>query len=266
MKLFDPIPLRTIPPNAITATAMAFGLASIHQSLTGEPNVYNAAWFVLISMLLDKLDGSLARAIKGSTEFGVQFDSFADSVAFGAAPAALVYTVATTMAPQVWGHGQTLLGLPAHHVAGGLALAYAVLTAVRLARFNVMTAVLGPYLFLGLPSTLSGGLLASGFLASLECGLLRSWPAFYAWLPIMLLINGLLMVCNLPLPKLKMSKRLPWRVAQIVAAVAIYGVVPLQKGFWVVTVLLTAYLAVGFTYLGPRMWAAVKREAAQPDA
>ena len=252
VKLFDPIPPRTIPPNAITATAMSFGMASIYLSLSGGA-LADAAWFVLIAVLLDKLDGSIARALKGSSEFGVQFDSFADAVAFGTAPAALVFAAARSLTPQTWGPGAQVLGvLPATPVLAAICLAYAVMTSVRLARFNVTTEANGPYLFLGLPSTLSGGLLASAFLTIGELGLPLGLHALF---PLALVLNAALMVSNLPLPKFKPSARKPLRVLQFGAATAVYLLIPLRVGFTAVLLMLLVYLALGFSYLGPKMLA-----------
>lgn len=262
MRLFDSVPLRTLPPNAITAAAMACGLASVHASLAAPHDFQLAAWLVLFSVLLDKLDGSVARAVKGSSEFGVQFDSFSDAVAFGIAPAALVFGSAQALAPQQWGPGAAVLGLPARGLLAAICLGYAVMTAVRLARFNVTTAAIGPYLFLGLPSTLSGGMVCSAFLAVFECGLDQTHAELLAAFPWLLLANSALMVCNLPLPKFKVSKVPAIKVFQLTAAVAVYVLIPLRTGFWAVLLLLLGYLLVGFGWLGPRMWRQAQQEHA----
>lgn len=254
LKLFDPIPLRAIPPNAVTATALMCGLASIWHSLHAG-DLYRGAWLVLWSVLLDKLDGSLARAFKGSSEFGVQFDSFADCISFGAAPAALIYAAASQTVPQVWGPGAVLLGLPAQGVLAGVCLTYAVMTAVRLARFNVTTAAIGPHLFLGLPSTLSGALICAAYLTYYELGWNDAYPQALAYAPALLAVNAALMVCNLPLPKFKLSKVLPIKVFQGSMAVLVYVLIPLQKGFWFTLAVLLAYIAIGFAWLGPKLYA-----------
>jgi len=232
---------------------MAFGLASVHQSLSGG-DLKLAAWFVLLSVLLDKLDGSVARALKGSSEFGIQFDSFSDATAFGIAPAALVFAAARQLTPADWGPDAAWLGVPATGLLAAICLGYAVMTAVRLARFNVTTAALGPYLFLGLPSTLSGALVCSAFLAAHEIGLDARAPAAFAVFPWLLLVNAALMVCNLPLPKFKVSKHPAVKAFQLTSAVAVYLLIPLRVGFGVVLLLLLGYLAVGFGWLGPRLW------------
>lgn len=254
MRLFDPVPLRTIPPNAITAASMALALASIYASLA-DKNYTTAAWFVLLSVLLDKLDGSVARFVKGSSEFGVQFDSFSDATAFGLAPAALIYGAAQAFAPQTWGAGAVMLGLPAPAVLAAICLTYGVMTSVRLARFNVTTAAIGPMLFLGLPSTLSGAMIASGFLALGELGLDKTHPAIIGWFPWLAVVNAALMVCNLPLPKLKTSSQPVIKVVQTILAVGVFIAVPLQFGMPVLFALVVGYLVLGFGWLGPRMYA-----------
>lgn len=257
MKLFDPVPPRTIPPNLVTATAMSFGLVSIYTSLSGG-DLQRAAWFVLIAVLLDKLDGSIARALKGSSEFGVQMDSFADNVAFGMAPAALIFRAAHDLAPQTWGDMAQIAGLSATSVLAALCLFYAVMTTIRLARFNVMTAALGPEIFLGLPSTLSGGVLATLFLSVDQLGLDR--PEVFAFFPLLMTINAFLMVSNLPLPKAKLSKHKILMPIQAGLALLVYVLVLTRIWLWLVLLLVVAYLAVGFLFLGPRMWSASRRD------
>ena len=257
MRFFPPVPWRTIPPNLITATAMACGIYSIFLALSGGDHgdakiLGHAAWYVLLSTLLDKADGSVARALKGSSEFGVQFDSFADSVAFGLAPGALVFASAQALAPQTWGPGAHVLGLPAVPLLAVICLLYAIFTSVRLARFNVITAEMGPNLFLGLPSTLSGGLICSAFLTIHELGL--ESPALYRLFPALLVLNAALMVSNLPLPKLHLSAHPIAKVLQVGAAVAVYVTVLARTGFTFVLALLLGYLAFGFAIQGPRMW------------
>lgn len=255
MRLFDPFPLRTIPPNAITAASMALGLSSVYFSLV-DKNFALAAWLVLLSVLLDKLDGSVARFVNGSSEFGVQFDSFSDATAFGIAPGALVFGAAQSYLPQTWGPGATLAGLPAPGILAAICLSYAVMTAVRLARFNVTTASIGPMLFLGLPSTLSGAVIASAYLTLVELGLDKSHADLVGWFPWLAVVNAALMVCNLPLPKLKASKNLPIKAFQVSAGLYIFVAVPLRVGMPGVLALVVGYLLFGFGWLGPRMYAA----------
>ncbi len=251
MKVFSPIPLRTLAPNAITASALSFGLCSAVLSLTGG-DLRIAAWFILLSMLLDKLDGSVARAVRGQSEFGVQFDSFADNIAFGVAPAALVYQVSGSVAPAIWGSSGHALGVSGHCLLAAICLFYAMLTTVRLARFNVTTTDIGPYVFQGLPSTMSGGVVACSYLALGDLKALT--PEILQWFPVVLAVLALLMVSNLPLPKLKFSTgSMPARIFKISGAVIVYGAVLARTGYVAVTILIFGYMVVGFGWLGPRL-------------
>lgn len=115
-----------ILPNLITLSSVFCGFDSlrISASAKGEEDFYRAALLIVFAMLFDMLDGRVARMTKTQSAFGLQIDSLADVVSFGAAPALLVYQ---------W----TLqrLGLPGL-VASFLFIACG---AIRLARFNVLS-------------------------------------------------------------------------------------------------------------------------------
>ncbi len=101
-----------------------------------EGKFEQAALAILISCFFDGIDGKVARLAKASSDFGIQYDSLADLVAFGVGPAVLVY---------LW---QT-------HIFGriGLVVSFLFLAcgALRLARFNIQTKSLSKKFFLGLP-------------------------------------------------------------------------------------------------------------------
>jgi CDP-diacylglycerol---serine O-phosphatidyltransferase len=183
-------PLRYFVPNGFTGLSLLLGLASVTMSAQGDFRL--AAWMILWGVLLDKLDGTAARLMKATSKFGVEFDSFADFVAFGIAPAALVYyrLLAT-------GHfvGWQKTGLM---VASGL---YALALAVRLSRFNITTGSEG--IFFGLPGTLLGATIAGSYLTWEKYGLPES-GLLYA--PAFLILSAFLMVSNVRLPKVKLRK------------------------------------------------------------
>ncbi|MBW2092879.1 MAG: CDP-alcohol phosphatidyltransferase family protein, partial [Deltaproteobacteria bacterium] len=76
-------------PNLLTTCSLYAGFYSIISSING--NFFNAAVAIVISGLFDALDGRIARMTRTTTLFGVEYDSLSDLVAFGAAPAILVY-------------------------------------------------------------------------------------------------------------------------------------------------------------------------------
>jgi len=113
------IPLRAVLPNAVTALALCSGLTGMRYALSSawEP----ALTCIVIAAVLDGMDGRIARMLKGQSRFGAELDSLSDVIAFGVAPAIVVYLwVLKTLNPYGW----------------IFALAYAVCMALRLARFN----------------------------------------------------------------------------------------------------------------------------------
>lgn len=113
------IPLRTLAPNMITALALCSGLTAIRFAIAAEWQA--AVAMVLAAAVLDGLDGSVARLVRGQSRFGAELDSLSDAISFGVAPALVLY---------LW----SLIALPSF---GWLcALVFAVFCALRLARFN----------------------------------------------------------------------------------------------------------------------------------
>src|SRR4051812_1624537 len=82
--------LRYLAPNLITLSSMIFGLVSLWSAHNG--NFALAAWLIIYAVLCDRIDGLVARALKATSELGMQLDSFADFLNFGVAPAYLVLT------------------------------------------------------------------------------------------------------------------------------------------------------------------------------
>jgi CDP-diacylglycerol---serine O-phosphatidyltransferase len=205
-------PLRYFVPNSFTGLSLLLGLASVTMSAQGDYHL--AAWMILWGVLLDKLDGTAARLMKATSKFGVEFDSFADFVVFGIAPAALVYyrLLAT-------GHfvGWQKNGLMA---AAGL---YALALAVRLSRFNITTG--DESNFQGLPGTLLGATIASSYLTWEKYVLA---PSLILYLPGFLVIAAFLMVSNIRLPKIKLRKSKVFNVFLGVNLVAGYICGPLM--------------------------------------
>lgn len=113
------IPLRTLAPNMITALALCSGLTAIRFAIAAEWQA--AVAMILAAAVLDGLDGSVARLVRGQSRFGAELDSLSDAISFGVAPALVLY---------LW----SLIALPS---LGWLcALIFAVFCALRLARFN----------------------------------------------------------------------------------------------------------------------------------
>ncbi len=113
------IPLRAVAPNAVTALALCSGLTAIRFAIASEWGQALAA--IMVAAVLDGMDGRIARMLNGASRFGAELDSLSDVVAFGVSPAIVLHLWALRFWPRF----------------GWLfALAYAVCTALRLARFN----------------------------------------------------------------------------------------------------------------------------------
>lgn len=123
------IPLRTIVPNAITALALCSGLFAIRYGIEG--NWQAAAIAVIVSAVLDGLDGRVARLLNGQSRFGAELDSLSDVTAFGVAPAVVVYL--WVLEPLQAGHAAYTGWVKYGWI---VILAHAACCALRLARFN----------------------------------------------------------------------------------------------------------------------------------
>jgi CDP-diacylglycerol--serine O-phosphatidyltransferase len=131
-------------PSLFTTGNLICGFFSLISTFNGQ--FLQAAVFIIIAHLLDGVDGSVARLTRATSQFGVEFDSLADLVSFGVAPATLVYFWA--LAPwQTWGWLAACL--------------YVVCGALRLARFNVQMRTVEKTHFVGLPIPAAAEMIAA---------------------------------------------------------------------------------------------------------
>lgn len=130
-------------PTVFTVGNLFCGFGSLLQAYSGKFGW--AALLIIIAGLLDGLDGRIARLTNTTSEFGIQFDSLADVVSFGVAPAFLVYTWALA---------------PFERVGWWIAFVYVVCLAMRLARFNIQSKASDKRYFAGMPSPAAAGVLA----------------------------------------------------------------------------------------------------------
>lgn len=123
-----------ILPNLFTTGNLFFGFLAIVQSF--HHDFLKAAYSILIASVFDNLDGKVARLARATSQFGVEYDSLADLISFGMAPAFLVFNS----------------DLSSYHRLGLLAaFLFAACGALRLARFNVVTKRVSSRFFVGLP-------------------------------------------------------------------------------------------------------------------
>ena len=138
-------------PNLFTTAAMFAGFYAIVSSIGGR--YVDAAIAVFVAAILDGLDGRVARLTNTQSEFGVQYDSLADLVSFGMAPALVMYHWALV--------GMKLDGVTAGKLGWLGAFLYAACAALRLARFNSQVGQVDKRWFIGLASPAAAGLMAS---------------------------------------------------------------------------------------------------------
>jgi CDP-diacylglycerol---serine O-phosphatidyltransferase len=166
-------------PNAFTTGALFCGFYAIVMAM--NQRFEHAAWAIFVAMLLDGLDGRVARLTNTQSEFGAQYDSLSDMVSFGAAPALVIYE---------WSlRGLGKLGWIA-------AFVYCAGAALRLARFNTNIAVVDKRYFQGMPSPSAAALIAGFVLMMVDLG---EQGVHYPWASWALaLFAGLTMVTNVP--------------------------------------------------------------------
>ena len=167
-------------PNLITAASIFTGILSILYSVKGQFDY--AVYMIIISAVLDGLDGKVARWTNSTSKFGLEFDSLADTIAFGMAPALLVYFFV--------GHQYGKVGIL-------IASLFVIFGAIRLARFNIVD--FEPSLFIGLPIPASALLLTS-WTSFIDDNQLMQYAPYLLVLSLML---SILMVSNIRYPSFK---------------------------------------------------------------
>lgn len=183
-----------ILPSLFTIANMAFGFFSIIAA--SERNFTLAAWFIIAAIVMDMLDGRVARLVNGESSFGVEIDSLSDWLSFGIAPAYLLYAF-ILKDYGFWGYP--------------VAFFYTLCGALRLAKYNVKThfgeGEAKDY-FQGLPIPGAAGILASFVLAYslLEGGgnvrnikwIMNQMPFVYGIIPFIMISLSLLMMSSVP--------------------------------------------------------------------
>jgi CDP-diacylglycerol--serine O-phosphatidyltransferase len=170
-----------ILPNFFTALSIFFGMMSVIAS--SQAKFEKAFIYIVLSFIADGLDGRVARLTNTQSKFGLEFDSLADIVAFGVAPAMMLFFSV--------GHFYGKIGA----LFTGL---FVVFGGIRLARFNVTTMQNDPSVFIGLPIPTAAAVLASFIMLNINLG-----HQFNFLLLLLTLILGILMVSNVRFPSFK---------------------------------------------------------------
>lgn len=233
-----------ILPNLFTLAALFGGFYAIVMAMNGRFD--QAAVGVFCAMVLDSLDGRVARMTNTQSAFGEQMDSLSDMVSFGAAPALIAY---------VWAlHGLGRWGWIA-------AFVYCACAALRLARFNVNTGVVDKRYFQGLPSPAAAALVAGFIWLMTEAGVHPGEDAWISWsqttwvMFAFTLYAGLTMVTNVPFYSFKdvqMKKSVPFAAIVLIAlGIAVINIDP-------PSVLFGVFVLYGLSGYGVYAWRKAK--------
>ena len=219
-------------PNLFTTAALFAGFYAIVQAMNA--NFDQAAVAIFVAMVLDGLDGRVARMTRTQSAFGAEFDSLADMVSFGAAPALVIYEWALRDLGK--------LGWIA-------AFVYVAGAALRLARFNTLLEVADKRWFQGLPSP-SAAALVAGFVWIIDdLGYDPTDLRWVAWA--VTLFAGLTMVSNL---KYYSFKAINLRKSVPFVAIFVIVLVLALLSYQPAIVLFAAFVAYGLSGYGVSTW------------
>ena len=203
-----------LAPNLITTLSLLSGFFSILASTRGD--FYPAALAIFLSAILDGADGRVARMLNAQSPFGEQYDSLADMLAFGVAPAILVYSFALE---------------PLGRIGIGCAFVFTACGAFRLARFNVQVGIVDKKYFVGLASPLAAILVTAAVMVAIDH---NQWIGqqdnlIMAAFAACVVICGLLMVSNVKYYSFKEfdKKKVPFValiIAVLVLSIVIYDI------------------------------------------
>lgn len=224
------IPFRAMIPNAVTLLALCFGLTGVSLAVSGEWEKALAA--VVFAGVLDGMDGRIARLLNAQSRFGAELDSLSDNIAFGTAPALIVFLWSLKDAPRFgW-------------IA---ALALAVCCALRLARFNARIDVdeqphKSAGFNTGVPAPAGAGLAFVPIYLWLITGneIFRDWAIVMGWT----LFIALLMISSIATFSWSSIRiRSGWRLFAL-AGIALLGAALLRSPWHTLLAVSAVYLAV----------------------
>ncbi len=230
-------------PSLFTMANLFCGYACVVLAMRGE--FATAAAFIGLAIVLDMLDGRIARLTGSTSAFGVEFDSLADVVSFGVAPAILVFT---------WGL------IPLGRLGWAVGFVFVAAAAVRLARFNIQSGSQDKRYFVGMPTPAAAGVPAAtvfayptGFSTSLEAALMLA----------IIIVPALLMVSTIRFVSFKtidLQSRRSYPVLVLVAGALALLVARTQE-----VLLGAAYLYLASPFL-EMAWRRLRRPRSAPEA
>ena len=214
-----------ILPNLFTASSIFVGVISIVEASRGH--FVLASWLILLALIFDGLDGRIARMTNTTSQFGVEFDSLADIISFGIAPAMLLYFF---VGDEFGRFGILVSAL------------YVIFGAIRLARFNISVAKTDPNVFIGLPIP------TAAIFVSMWILLFHKYALEHFGIVLLFLTLGVavLMVSNFRYPsfkKVQLNKPMVFKTMIILVLTASLLYLFSAEGF--------AIIILGYTLYGP---------------
>ena len=241
------LPINSLIPNILTVLALCAGMSAIRFAMQERWELAVAA--IVVAGILDGLDGRMARLLRGATKFGAELDSLSDFIAFGVAPALVVYMWSTEALGGVgW-------------VAG---LAYSTCCALRLARFN--TALEDPdrpawinLFFFGMAAPAGAGMALLPLIVSFQIGdgFLREPALMALWL----LAVAFMMISRIPTYSFKRVRVKREMVLPVLVVVGIVAAILASYPWFVLSILGVLYLgSIPFSYRAQQRFAEMQPE------
>ena len=210
-------------PNLFTASSIFVGVISIVEA--SKDHFVLASWLILLALIFDGLDGRIARMTNTTSQFGVEFDSLADIISFGIAPAMLLYFF---IGDEFGRFGILVSAL------------YVIFGAIRLARFNISTAKTDPNVFIGLPIPTAAIFISMWILLFHKYDL----QAYSIVLLLLALGVAILMVSNFRYPsfkKVQLDKPMVFRTLILLTIAASFLYLFAAEGFALIILAYTLY-------------------------
>ena len=246
------LPVNSLIPNILTVLALCAGMSAIRFAMQERWELAVAA--IIVAGILDGLDGRMARLLKGATKFGAELDSLSDFIAFGVAPALVIYMWSTEALGGVgW-------------VAG---LAYSTCCALRLARFN--TALEDPdrpawanFFFTGMAAPAGAFIALLPLTVSFQIGdgFLREPALMALWL----LAVAFMMISRIPTYSFKRVRVKREMVLPLLVVVGIVAAVLASYPWFVLSILGVSYLgSIPFSYRAQQRFAEMQPAVDETD-
>jgi CDP-diacylglycerol--serine O-phosphatidyltransferase len=230
-------------PNLLTTGGMFSGFYAILAAASGH--FESACIAVFVAAMFDGVDGRIARLTGTSTEFGVQYDSLADLVSFGMAPALVMYH---------WSLSTLRLDSVAIGKAGWAAsFLYAACAALRLARFNTQVGVVDKRWFIGLSSPAAAAVMMSFVWTMADWGYYSGEALRYVSL-VTTVVCGLLMVSRFRYTSFKGGRANPTPAGERVPFMLLLGVILVIVAVYIYPARLLLAVSGLYALSGPAMW------------